>query len=40
MDVGDKDFATRAGVNAAAMLVFVNATIMVIFFMWTIQVRL
>ncbi|CBJ28894.1 Similar to G-protein coupled receptors [Ectocarpus siliculosus] len=37
VDVGDKDFATRAGVNAAAMLVFVNATIMVIFFMWTIQ---
>lgn len=35
---GDRDFATRAGVNAAAILVFVNATIMVVFYMWIIQV--
>lgn len=34
----DRDFATRAGVNAAAILVFVNATIMVAFYMWIIQV--
>ncbi|CAM9275799.1 unnamed protein product [Pylaiella littoralis] len=33
----DRDFATRAGVNAAAILVFVNATIMVAFYMWIIQ---
>ncbi|CAM9521156.1 unnamed protein product, partial [Laminaria digitata] len=36
---GDKEFATRAGVNAAAILVFVNSTIMVAFYMWILQVR-
>lgn len=34
---GDREFATRAGVNAAAILVFVNSTIMVAFYMWILQ---
>lgn len=35
---GDKDFGNRTGVNASAILVFVNSTIMVFFYMWIIQV--
>ncbi|CAM9130644.1 unnamed protein product, partial [Hapterophycus canaliculatus] len=34
---GDKEFATRAGINAAAILVFVNAAIMIVFYMLIIQ---
>eukprot|EP00903_Cladosiphon_okamuranus_P006662 g6504.t1 len=36
-EAGDREFATRASINAAAILVFVNATIMVVFFMWIMQ---
>ena len=39
-NMGDREFATRAGVNAAAILVFVNSTIMVAFYMWILQVSI
>lgn len=37
-DAGDREFATRASINAAAILVFVKAAIMVAFFGWIMQV--
>lgn len=35
---GDREFDSRSEINAAAILVFINSTIMVLFYMWILQV--